>query len=160
MGGRWADFWPPNVGLVESHAGQVRVLLVRAAWPMLPWRGEGWHVSWPAGQAAQTGVEPWKGFVQPNMTWIGGRWGFEAIGGATEGFYYFPIRGVTSPYWAVVTATAILPTRLAIRWTRAARLARQGHCPACGYDLRASSGRCPECGTVAATTQAREEQIG
>jgi hypothetical protein len=35
--------------------------------------------------------------------------------------------------------------RLARRWRRA-RLARAGHCPVCGYDLRGVPGRCPECG--------------
>jgi hypothetical protein len=44
-----------------------------------------------------------------------------------------------------------LPERLVhlANWrsrVRADRRLREGRCPACGYDLRATPGRCPECG--------------
>ena len=42
----------------------------------------------------------------------------------------------------------ILSDLLAQRRSR--RLLSSGHCPHCGYDLRATPGRCPECGAVAA----------
>jgi hypothetical protein len=34
------------------------------------------------------------------------------------------------------------------RWWRDRDLRRPGHCPQCGYDLRASPNRCPECGAT------------
>src|SRR5688572_30635336 len=40
--------------------------------------------------------------------------------------------------------------RLGARRLRARRRSTCGHCPACGYDLRATPGRCPECGAVPA----------
>ena len=46
----------------------------------------------------------------------------------------------------VALLTLILPTLWLWRWRRNRRL--PGHCPSCGYDLRASKGKCPECGKL------------
>jgi hypothetical protein len=65
----------------------------------------------------------------------------------------------TIPYWLAVTATAPAPALWAWRWLRslthrrvARRRTARGECPACGYDLRATSGRCPECGKIASAS--------
>jgi hypothetical protein len=59
------------------------------------------------------------------------------------GVNYFWLRRATrfpALTWLLWTSWMIA-TRLR-RWHRA----KEGHCPQCGYDLRASTGRCPECG--------------
>jgi hypothetical protein len=64
-------------------------------------------------------------------------------------------RVFTVPFWFLALVFAVPPwlwvrTRLRPwREARAARLIAAGICPACGYDLRATSGRCPECGADA-----------
>jgi hypothetical protein len=54
------------------------------------------------------------------------------------------------PAWFLLLATS-LPALLWIRRFRARlKRVRPGHCPHCGYDLRATPDRCPECGREAA----------
>jgi predicted amidophosphoribosyltransferase len=52
------------------------------------------------------------------------------------------------PYWLLVLLFAIAPAWWVLRWRHRwiARRIKQGLCPVCGYDLRASPQRCPECG--------------
>ena len=52
----------------------------------------------------------------------------------------------TVPLWAVCAVTAVPPAVRAWRRLKRRSRAKSGHCPACGYDLRATPGRCPECG--------------
>lgn len=64
-----------------------------------------------------------------------------------------PLRGIRVPYWFVALATGLIPGYwVARRFTRSR--GKEGLCPACGYDLRASKDRCPECGTPIPSTAA------
>lgn len=58
---------------------------------------------------------------------------------------------ISLPYWLLSLCMIILPLAYARQWKRRVRRARTGHCPACGYDLRATPDRCPECGETAIT---------
>jgi len=54
---------------------------------------------------------------------------------------------VLIPHWFLALLFAILPALHLRALVRSRRLSRIGHCPRCGYDLRATPERCPECGT-------------
>jgi hypothetical protein len=58
-------------------------------------------------------------------------------------------RVLAVPLWMIGAASAVLPCVRAIDFVRRRRRYAQGHCPACGYDLRATPDRCPECGREA-----------
>ena len=74
--------------------------------------------------------------------------GFAAIG---PGKYVPGYGGVLIPFWSALLLSASAPALWLWHQVRHKRCVRRGHCPACGYDLRATPGRCPECGTIAAT---------
>jgi hypothetical protein len=57
---------------------------------------------------------------------------------------------LTAPAWPVVLLSGLMPAASALARLRAVRRKRAGHCPTCGYDLRATPDRCPECGAVPA----------
>ena len=76
---------------------------------------------------------------------------------ADQGYVVQRYRIAKIPLLLPLLLTAALPISRAARFTtrRARRRrARHGHCPACGYDLRATPGRCPECGHVPAGVKA------
>ena len=54
---------------------------------------------------------------------------------------------------ALAALFAIAPMSAVAHHLARRRRRRRGHCPACGYDLRATPGRCPECGTLPASAK-------
>ena len=54
------------------------------------------------------------------------------------------------PLWMVIVALLLLAVGLWWSAARARRRSREGFCPQCEYDLRATPGQCPECGWVPA----------
>ncbi|HEY2588141.1 MAG TPA: zinc ribbon domain-containing protein [Tepidisphaeraceae bacterium] len=63
--------------------------------------------------------------------------------GRSEG--YSDIDFVFVPVWLLSAGLGLMPATAAVALFRRSRQA-DGHCSACGYDLRASTDRCPECG--------------
>jgi hypothetical protein len=55
------------------------------------------------------------------------------------------------PHWLLATISLLLPAQWVRSAIRRRRGQRNGLCPQCGYDLRATPARCPECGTAKAT---------
>jgi hypothetical protein len=56
------------------------------------------------------------------------------------------------PHWALAALAASVPSLWWLGRRRRRISQRDGLCPTCGYDLRATPDRCPECGMAAATT--------
>jgi len=57
---------------------------------------------------------------------------------------------IGAPLWPLLALLAILPIIRRSYQMYLRRLMKQGHCPVCAYDLRATPERCPECGAVSA----------
>jgi hypothetical protein len=108
-----------------------------AARPTGRWRWEGWERGRPGDAVPAFGGTP-------NLGWgFHFAWHHDPAGVRREGVV---------PYWAVALFTVLLPAgRTAARFHRGPGH-RNGHCPRCGYDLRATPDRCPECGKPAVAT--------
>jgi hypothetical protein len=74
------------------------------------------------------------------------KFGFDYGSYARDSYYGGPTRFATVPYWAAEALPAALGAGAARRAMTLRRRRREGMCPSCGYDLRATPDRCPECG--------------
>ena len=74
-----------------------------------------------------------------------------------QGYVVERYRIAKAPLWFPLLLTAAVPASRGARFmTRLVRRrARDGCCPSCGYDLRATPGRCPECGREPAPLPSR-----
>jgi hypothetical protein len=102
------------------------------------------------------------GPAEPDHAFLGFGWGraqyrkttdFIRANGREFSRYTLDYAVVAVPYWALMLATAAVPALWLRDHLRRRRRLRRGHCPACGYDLRATPGRCPECGRGAQAPQ-------
>jgi hypothetical protein len=89
--------------------------------------GFGWYFE-PSGE--------YSGYQNPKHILYGKRWTAR-------------VRRLTIPHWSLAVVFAILPAFQFRAILRSQHRHRQGLCPRCGYDLRATPERCPECGTSA-----------
>jgi hypothetical protein len=69
----------------------------------------------------------------------------------TVGFFEW----IQFPLWWMVVIAGILPAIwTASFWSSRVKGWPAGHCPRCGYDLRATPQQCPECGSVVSSPRA------
>jgi hypothetical protein len=109
------------------------------------------------GPLTGTPLPGWEYFTSPlPRRWPvrhGATGGFDVYRGSVRHYVRLPptpVYGVAVPHWFLLIVTGALPAWRYDRFRRrAAARARAGHCPHCGYDLRATPDQCPECGAVA-----------
>src|ERR1039458_6083331 len=107
------------------------------------------HNAFPDGPSGIGGIV-WASIIGDRPSTIQGFAGFGYVK-----LQAMPLERVTWaiiwPYWSMILITLIVPTAWLIGWRKKRKRREQGHCPKCGYDLRATPDQCPECGTVIST---------
>jgi hypothetical protein len=119
---------------VSAVTGQISVTYLKSAFTV-PAGPEGWH-GWTDHVAATAPT-------QPSVLGFAFHYGHGVYEGSVQ---RFTVMNARIPHWAVVLLL-LIPWFVSVRRLR--RPGRPGHCPACGYDLRATPDRCPECGRAA-----------
>jgi hypothetical protein len=123
------------------------------------WRPDpkGWHAEWGLPSLGRDWRWDFTELLsEPFFRGTGWHWrhlGFGiAIFRATDARVQRPnlIRTLVVPHWFLCVLFALTPLARLRAFHRARSRRRQGRCPACGYDLRATPGRCPECGAIPA----------
>ena len=108
-----------DIGFYSPQSGRERKL-------------EGWH---------------WESFAQKPLPYADGlrttRFG---IGYESDRGPMARYRAVVFPTWLAAVLLGLFPAARLARAIRRRRGVREGLCPKCGYDLRATPDRCPECG--------------
>jgi hypothetical protein len=147
----------PSSGLLVdlvSLRGGIQVAVVRN----VPNRDGGYGWAWGSGWSSTalaafiTGPpgDDWQLFLGAPGSSYRVLHGFRLLDGDLSASGGSPFWSVRIPTWAPAVTFATLPAAWTLRRTRRRRRLRAGHCPYCGYDLRATPDRCPECGAVTA----------
>jgi hypothetical protein len=136
--GVWAPAVTSNKGYgFESRLGEITLKLMVSSDPLDAYESECQSVPVSArmreGQRLWLEHESWHGF---SLT--------------TDDFanlrrQYGTWHRASAPYWFAVLCLGFLPLARLFHRHRL-RKVPVGHCPTCGYDLRATPDRCPECG--------------
>jgi hypothetical protein len=85
----------------------------------------------------------------PSLTnGFGFGWPESDLGTSREGRSRGSREMLAVPHWSLLAVLTIAPAAWLLRRVRTRWRLREGLCPVCGYDLRATPGRCPECGTT------------